>query len=246
MSTETINTVATFLALAGALPSALAFFTYVLGRPRTWWRSWLGWTLALLLGSILLFFALALSRRLGGEYPGYLTVTLIAYAVLVAALWLVFVMIVRQRRQGRALGFTEHPGIPSRKAAPMSNTPISAATVPSIWYKAQRVIRTILAVVMAIVTGIGSTLAILAIVAPQILAELEPLLAPEVFAWLVGAVAFIVTLSGVITRIMAIPAVNAFLTKFGAGSVPKAAIIDAGVVAVDKSAVITSLPRTDT
>jgi hypothetical protein len=45
-----------------------------------------------------------------------------------------------------------------------------------------------------------------------------------------------VTLSGVITRIMAIPAVNAFLTKFGAGSVPASAIIAEGVVAADKSA----------
>ena len=41
------------------------------------------------------------------------------------------------------------------------------------------------------------------------------------YAWGVVAIGAIGTVSGVLAKVMAIPAVNAFLGCFGAGSVPK-------------------------
>lgn len=123
MTAEQVNDFATYLALTGAIPSALAFFTFVLGRPRLWWRSLLGWVLALLLGSIMLVFTLALGRRLAGEYPGYQWTAIIVYALLTVALWLVWVVIIRERRRGRALGFIpiENPPAPDTKGTRMSH-----------------------------------------------------------------------------------------------------------------------------
>lgn len=47
-----------------------------------------------------------------------------------------------------------------------------------------------------------------------------PELPPEVSAWIVGAAALLVSLAGLITRVMAIPAVEDFLTKLGLGATP--------------------------
>lgn len=227
MMDETLNSIAGVLALTGAVPILGAALTYGLGSP--WWRSWLGRVMFGLFLALVLVFGVVLGRRLFGEYPGFGLVALIAYAYVTAALWATWAIILVERR---------NPAPPTleRKVSTMSNVRITTEAVPSIWYKAQRVIRTVVAVIVAIITGLAGTIGLIALVAPQILAELEPLLAPEVFGWLVGVVAFIVTLSGVITRIMAIPAVNAFLTKFGAGSVPASAIEAKGVVAPDPTA----------
>lgn len=228
-TTTTINDIATLLVFAGALPSALAFFTYVLGPPRTWWRLWLGWTLALLLMSILLFFMLALSRRIFGEYPGYLVVALIIYALLVVALWLIFAMILRERRVGRTLAFVPLSEISARTAPrkeALVSTPISTATVPEIWYKAQRVLRTIVAVgIPSIITA--ATVLPLVIEALGLPADLPLRL------WLVGFAAGLTAVAAAITRVMAIPQVNAWLTKLGLGSVPRDAIVAPQVVEVD-------------
>jgi hypothetical protein len=93
--------------------------------------------------------------------------------------------------------------------------------VQEIWFKSQRVIRTVLAVIISIVTTFASSVLALQAFAPQILDELAKVLPPEWIAWLVGALAVLALVAGVITRIMAIPQVNVFLTWLGAGSVPK-------------------------
>ncbi|WP_213816172.1 hypothetical protein [Glaciihabitans sp. dw_435] len=103
-------------------------------------------------------------------------------------------------------------------------THINTTTVPPIWYSAQRVIRTALSVIISILTTLAAGVLSLNAIAPQILSELAKVLPPEWIAWLVGALAFLVVIAGVVTRIMAIPKVNAFLTKLGAGSVPKSAV----------------------
>jgi hypothetical protein len=118
-------------------------------------------------------------------------------------------------------------------------TAITAATMPPIWYSAKRVIRTVLAVLVAIVLGLAGSLSAFALIAPQILDELKVILPPSTYVWLAGVVVFIVVLSGVVTRIMAIPGVNAWLTKIGAGSVPASAIVTdaAGTIVVAPPAV---------
>jgi len=45
-----------------------------------------------------------------------------------------------------------------------------------------------------------------------------------IYLWVNGVIAASLAVLGILTRVMAIPAVNTFLTKFGAGSVPAAAI----------------------
>lgn len=45
-------------------------------------------------------------------------------------------------------------------------------------------------------------------------------LPPEFVGWMLGASALVTTLAGVLARIMAIPAVNAVLTKIGLGARP--------------------------
>jgi hypothetical protein len=223
---QAINDFATHLALAGALPAALAFFTFVLGRPRKWWRSLLGWVLALLLLSILLVFVLVLGRRLAGEYAGYQWTAIAVYSLLTIALWLVWAIIIRERREGRALGFIpiEDPK-PSLKGNAMS-IPITAATVPEIWYKAQRVLRTIVAVGIPAIIAAATVLPLI-IEAAGLPADLPLRL------WLVGFAAGLTAVAASITRIMAIPQVNAWLINLGLGSVPKAAIEAPQVVTID-------------
>jgi len=91
----------------------------------------------------------------------------------------------------------------------------AAINVPEIWFKAQRVIRTVIAAAIVLVPTANLLLPALAEAfnAPGV---------PEgVYLWVNAAIAAILVVLGIVTRIMAIPVVNAWLTKFGAGSVPK-------------------------
>lgn len=87
----------------------------------------------------------------------------------------------------------------------------------TIWYKAQRVLRTVVAV------GIPAFLGF-ALLLPQIIEALGLPADSQLRLWLVGVAAIVTAVAGAITRIMAIPAVNAWLTKVGLGSVPKSAV----------------------
>lgn len=51
--------------------------------------------------------------------------------------------------------------------------------------------------------------------------ELGAWLTPDVQAWIAGAVALVVAGSAALARIMAIPAVNRWLTRLGLGAEPK-------------------------
>lgn len=92
-----------------------------------------------------------------------------------------------------------------------------STTAPEIWYKAQRVIRTVLASALVLVPIANGSLPLLAS------AFDAPGVPPEVVLWVNAAVAGVLVVLGIVTRIMAIPVVNDFLTRIGAGSVPKRA-----------------------
>lgn len=95
---------------------------------------------------------------------------------------------------------------------------VATRGVPDIWFKAQRVIRTIIAAAIVLVPTANLLLPALAEAfnAPGV---------PEgVYLWVNVAVGAILVVLGIVTRIMAIPVVNAWLTKFGAGSVPKSEV----------------------
>lgn len=93
---------------------------------------------------------------------------------------------------------------------------ISTPVVEDIWYKSQRVLRTLVQV------GIPAFLTF-ALVLPQIIDALGLPVDGPVYLWLIGAAGVVTAIAGALSRIMAIPAVNAWLTKVGLGSVPKAA-----------------------
>lgn len=96
-----------------------------------------------------------------------------------------------------------------------SQTPVSG----EIWFKTKRVLRT---AVQVIVTGAG-ILAVAVVVAPQILDALADVLPGPVVAWAAGVIAAAAALSAALSRVMAIPAVDAWLKRLGLGSAPASA-----------------------
>lgn len=96
----------------------------------------------------------------------------------------------------------------------------ASTEAPEIWFKSQRVIRTILAALVVFVPVANTSLPLLA---EAFNASDVP---AEVYLWVNGVIAAALAVLGVLTRVMAIPAVNTFLTRFGAGSVPKAAVTE--------------------
>ena len=101
----------------------------------------------------------------------------------------------------------------------------AVATATEIWYKGKRVLRTI------VQTGIPAFLSF-ALVLPMIIEALGLPVESELRLWLLGVAAVVTAVAGAISRVMAIPAVNAWLIKIGLGSVPKDAVVERGVVGV--------------
>ena len=81
-------------------------------------------------------------------------------------------------------------------------------------------LRTVLQNVVSVLLTIVSIILVIPSVAPEIVEALRPVLPPSVYVWLVGVVAFIATLAGALARIMAIPRVNQWLSKFRLGYQP--------------------------
>lgn len=89
--------------------------------------------------------------------------------------------------------------------------------VQDIWFKGQRVLRTIVQV------GIPAFLTF-NLVLPQIIEALGGVISADVFAWLNLVAAGVTAAAAALTRIMAIPQVNAWLVSLGLGSVPKSEV----------------------
>ena len=94
-------------------------------------------------------------------------------------------------------------------------TPVSG----EIWHKWQRALRT---AAQVLVTGAG-ILAVAVTVAPQILDALADVLPGPVVAWCAGVIAGTAALSAALSRVMAIPIVDRWLTRLGIGSAPRSA-----------------------
>lgn len=90
----------------------------------------------------------------------------------------------------------------------------------NIWFPIQRAVRT---GVQVIVAG-AAVLATVVVVAPQVLEAVEDVLPGPVVAWVVGAIATLTAISAALARVMAIPAVDEWLKKLGAGSTPAGAV----------------------
>jgi len=92
---------------------------------------------------------------------------------------------------------------------------VKAAT--DIWYKGKRVLRTLVQVAIPAFLSF-------ALVLPAIIEALGLPADAELRLWLLAVAAGVTAVAGAITRVMAIPAVNAWLIKIGLGSVPQEAV----------------------
>lgn len=99
-------------------------------------------------------------------------------------------------------------------------------TVQPIWYTRQRWIRTALQTGLAFLVTLGGSVAVLQAVAPQVLDALADVLPASWLAWLAGAFAFVIAIASALSKLMAIPVVNTWLTRIHAGSVPRAAALE--------------------
>lgn len=98
-----------------------------------------------------------------------------------------------------------------------SQAPVSG----EIWFKAQRVLRTIVQVIV----GTAGALGVFVLVAPQVLDAVADVLPASWVAWAAGIIATAAAISAALSRVMAIPAVDAWLKTLGLGSAPKSAAV---------------------
>ncbi|WP_433953600.1 hypothetical protein [Curtobacterium flaccumfaciens] len=94
--------------------------------------------------------------------------------------------------------------------------------VQTIWFQSKRVLRTVVQVVI----GAAAVLAVVVVVAPQVLDAIADVVPGPVLVWLTGAVATLAAVSAALTKIMAIPKINELLTLIGLGSVPKSVAVE--------------------
>ena len=99
-------------------------------------------------------------------------------------------------------------------------------TVPDIWFKTQRVLRTIvqaLVVLVPVVNGVAAA------VVAHLGSQTDVTVHPVVFVWLNAISAVPALVMGLVARIMAVPGGNAVLARVGLGSVPKSVVDTEGV-----------------
>ena len=99
--------------------------------------------------------------------------------------------------------------------------------VPEIWFKTQRVLRSIvgsLIVLVPLVNGVAAA------AIAYLTAQTDVVVHPVVFVWLNAIVAVTALIIGLVSRIMAVPGVNEFLTRLGLGSVPKGSVDDVNAI----------------
>lgn len=117
----------------------------------------------------------------------------------------------------------------------MADHEAQTISVDTIWFKTQRVLRTLVQV------GIPAFLTF-ALVLPQIIGALGLPVDSALYLWLLTAAGVVTAVAAGLSRVMAIPAVNEWLTHIGLGSVPKAAAVrqaQAETVAADSPPQIT-------
>lgn len=92
---------------------------------------------------------------------------------------------------------------------------------PPIWFKMQRVLRTIVQALVVLVPIVNG----LALAAAAYLSEqTDVTVPPVVFVWLNAVIAVTALIMGLVARLMAVPGVNDWLTRIGLGSVPRSAV----------------------
>lgn len=195
------------------LAIALALY-FAIGHPRVWHRDRLGW--------VIFSYAMAtvglLTLIVYGIVFGQKIDEIVRFTVS-AGLGVALVAKTNSVRRERAIGrmITEGTIPPERRKIMTETSETALAKATEIWYKAQRVLRTLVQVVIPAFLGF-------AVVLPLIIESLGLPVESELRLWLVGVALGVTAVASAIARVMAIPAVNAWLTKIGLGSVPQSAI----------------------
>lgn len=146
-----------------------------------------------------------------GRYMGIEFVRIPVYLILLLSSWRLVWTLIEILHGGQAITVRSFVEPKHKEEATMSNS-INSETVPPIWFKAQRVFRTVFTTVLTVLPLI-----------PQVIAIVQ---GQWDAAWLTAVAAQAVAINAVLTAIIALPAVNAFLTRFGLGSVPRHAVTD--------------------
>jgi len=97
------------------------------------------------------------------------------------------------------------------------------STVPPIWFKTQRVVRTVVQALVVLVPLVN--LAAAAVVG-YLNEQTSLAIPPVVFVWLNALIAVTAFVMGLVARLMAVPGVNDALARVGLGSVPKSAVTE--------------------
>ena len=97
---------------------------------------------------------------------------------------------------------------------------LAAATAP--WYPVQRALRSIvgaLVVLVPLVNGLA------AVAVAYLTSQTDVAIPPVVFVWLNAIIAGTALVIGLVSRLMAVPGVNAFLQRLGLGTAPSDAVV---------------------
>lgn len=95
-------------------------------------------------------------------------------------------------------------------------------TTPEIWFKTQRVLRTIIqALIILVPLANGAAVA----AATYLQEQTHLVIPPWAFLVLNAVVAVTAVVMGLLARLMAVPGVNEWLTRIGLGSVPRNVIV---------------------
>lgn len=98
--------------------------------------------------------------------------------------------------------------------------PLTPAAPTQVNYPGKAVLRTVVAVAVSVIIGLAAVASALQVFLPQFLEAIADALPPEAFAVVSSTIATVILVAGAITRVMAIPGVNEFLTKIKLGATP--------------------------
>jgi hypothetical protein len=191
------------------------FFVLDYGIFTPWWRHPIGWIVLEYGVGVLILMSLIVYGVVYGQRVDEWMRTIAMLMVLLGAIGKEIILKV-SRREGRIerrrLAREHELGVSSdRPVAPIERKTVTKKTVPEIWYKGKRALRTAFSTLLTVLP-----------IAPQIIAIVNEQWSSE---WLIAVGVQAVAINTVITRVMAIPTVNAWLTSIGLGSVPKSAVI---------------------
>lgn len=217
--------IGTAIYCAGIIVGLVFTVTYMVLAP--WWRSAIGRMFATVGAAIVAAGVSVVVQILAGpewsrDEVGREVLRLVGYGLFTAAMAMLLGTYLHERRKpASTLPRIRRPG--NAEADPEKESTMSTTTPTPLptWDKVKRVIRTMFEVILSIIVTLALAVIALGSFAPDVLAALAEVLPAEGYAWLAGIVAAIVALSGALARIMAIPAVNAFLTRFGLGTEPR-------------------------